>query len=336
MLVNMPVMALLFVAAGGLAILLTSGKVMIRGAINLARCLGVSPLMIGMSVVAFGTSAPELVVSIQALWKEAPDIVLGNVVGSNVANILLIVGVAATIKTLVVPGGAKLRKDCMYLLVFTAIFVVLCWFGEIPGLLGALMVVGLVSYIIWSFRRSRKDEQLSAANSEPAEELEEKPLSLGKAVLYTAFGISGIALGAYVLLEGSVQLAREFGVSDVVIGLTIIAIGTSLPELAASVMAAIRGHPGLAIGNVMGSNLFNMFGITGISAAISEMSLVASLQVPAQMVRFDLWVMFGSTMLICVILLRGWRIVRLGGFAMITLYALYITVLFGKASALAG
>ena len=205
MLVNMPVMALLLVAAGGLAILLTSGNVMIRGAISLARCLGVSPLMIGMSVVAFGTSAPELVVSIQALWKEAPDIVLGNVVGSNVANILLIVGVAATIKTLVVPGGAKLRKDCMYLLVFTAIFVVLCWLGEIPGLLGALMVVGLVSYIIWSFRRSRKDEQLSAANSEPAEELGEKPFSLGKAVLYTAFGIGGIVLGAYVLLEGSVQ-----------------------------------------------------------------------------------------------------------------------------------
>ncbi|PPR38330.1 MAG: Inner membrane protein YrbG [Alphaproteobacteria bacterium MarineAlpha9_Bin5] len=328
MLVNMPVMALLLVAAGGLAILLTSGNVMIRGAISLARCLGVSPLMIGMSVVAFGTSAPELVVSIQALWKEAPDIVLGNVVGSNVANILLIVGVAATIKTLVVPGGAKLRKDCMYLLVFTAIFVVLCWLGEIPGLLGALMVVGLVSYIIWSFRRSRKDEQLSAANSEPAEELEEKPLSLGKAVLYTAFGIGGIVLGAYVLLEGSVQLAREFGVSDVVIGLTIIAIGTSLPELAASVMAAIRGHPGLAIGNVMGSNLFNMFGITGISAAISEMSMGALLQVPAQMVRFDLWVMFGSTMLICVILLRGWRIARLGGLAMMALYALYITVLF--------
>lgn len=328
MLVNMPVMALLLVAAGGLAILLTSGNVMIRGAISLARCLGVSPLMIGMSVVAFGTSAPELVVSIQALWKEAPDIVLGNVVGSNVANILLIVGVAATIKTLVVPGGAKLRKDCIYLLVFTAIFVVLCWLGEIPGLLGALMVVGLVSYIIWSFRRSRKDEQLSAANSEPAEELEEKPLSLGKAVLYTAFGIGGIVLGAYVLLEGSVQLAREFGVSDVVIGLTIIAIGTSLPELAASVMAAIRGHPGLAIGNVMGSNLFNMFGITGISAAISEMSMGALLQVPAQMVRFDLWVMFGSTMLICVILLRGWRIARLGGLAMMALYALYITVLF--------
>ncbi|MFP6713933.1 MAG: calcium/sodium antiporter [Alphaproteobacteria bacterium] len=328
MLVNMPVMALLLVAAGGLAILLTSGNVMIRGAISLARCLGVSPLMIGMSVVAFGTSAPELVVSIQALWKEAPDIVLGNVVGSNVANILLIVGVAATIKTLVVPGGAKLRKDCIYLLVFTAIFVVLCWLGEIPGLLGALMVVGLVSYIIWSFRRSRKDEQLSAANSEPAEELGEKPLSLGKAVLYTAFGIGGIVLGAYVLLEGSVQLAREFGVSDVVIGLTIIAIGTSLPELAASVMAAIRGHPGLAIGNVMGSNLFNMFGITGISAAISEMSMGALLQVPAQMVRFDLWVMFGSTMLICVILLRGWRIARLGGLAMMALYALYITVLF--------
>ena len=328
MLVNMPVMALLLVAAGGLAILLTSGNVMIRGAISLARCLGVSPLMIGMSVVAFGTSAPELVVSIQALWKEAPDIVLGNVVGSNVANILLIVGVAATIKTLVVPGGAKLRKDCIYLLVFTAIFVVLCWLGKIPGLLGVLMVVGLVSYIIWSFRRSRKDEQLSAANSEPAEELEEKPLSLGKAVLYTAFGIGGIVLGAYVLLEGSVQLAREFGVSDVVIGLTIIAIGTSLPELAASVMAAIRGHPGLAIGNVMGSNLFNMFGITGISAAISEMSMGALLQVPAQMVRFDLWVMFGSTMLICVILLRGWRIARLGGLAMMALYALYITVLF--------
>ena len=328
MLVNMSVMALLFVAAGGLAILLTSGHLTIRGAINLARCLDVSPLMIGMSVVAFGTSAPELVVSIQALWKGAPDIVLGNVVGSNIANILLIVGVAAAIKTLVVPGGEKLRKDCMYLFVFTAIFVVLCWFGEIRGLLGVLMVVGLVSYIIWSFRRSRKDEQLRAANSEPVQELGEKPLSLGKAVLFTAFGIGGIVVGAAMLLEGSVQLAREFGVSDVVIGLTIIAIGTSLPELAASVMAAIRGHPGLAIGNVVGSNLFNMFGITGISAAVSEMSMDVSLQVPAQMKHFDIWVMFGSTIFICVILFSGWRIVRLGGLAMIALYGLYITSLF--------
>ena len=331
MLSNMPVIPMLLITVGGLAILLVSGRFTIRGAVNMARCLGVSPLMIGMTVVAFGTSAPELIVSLQALWKGAPDIVFGNVLGSNTANILLVVGVAAAIKTLVVPGGRKLRQNYILLLVFTAIYVVLCCIGKISGLLGLLMVVGLVGYTIHSFRSSRKEGQRSGVVPESTEKGSEEILSLGRAVLYTTGGIFFIICGAGILLEGSVELARRLEIPDVVIGLTVIAIGTSLPELAASVMAAVRGHPGLAIGNVMGSNLFNMFGITGVSAGVSGV-FFESLKVPLQVVQFDLWVMSGSTVLICMILLRGWRIVRLGGVAMLALYLLYIAVLFSKTS----
>ena len=322
--------ALTLIATGGLAILLVGGTWTINGAVNLARHLGVSPLMIGMTIIAFGTSAPELVVSIQALWKEAPDIVVGNVLGSNVANILLIVGIAAAIKTLAIPGGTQLRRDYKLLLVFTVIYVlVLCCFQKIPGLLGILMLIGLAGYTVWSFRSSRREERLGGAQSASGEETGEKELTLGAAIFYTLIGILGIVIGAYFLLEGSVGLARRLGISEVVIGLTVIAIGTSLPELAASVMAAIRGHPGLAIGNIMGSNLFNMFGVTGVAAAVSPF-FVGPLQVPLQVIHFDLWVMLGATLLICVILLCSRRIVRLGGLGMVIIYVLYIAAVFSE------
>ena len=323
MLNTLPELALL--AAGGLAILLAGGTLTISGAVNLARHLGVSPLMIGMTIIAFGTSAPELVVSIQALWIGTPDIVIGNVLGSNVANILLIVGVAAAIKTLVIPGGIQLRKDYKLLLVFTIVYVVVLYcFEQVPRSLGILMLIGLVGYAVWSFRSSRSEER-----SRTNEESGEKDLSLGRAIIYTGIGILGILIGSYWLLDGSVGLAQEWGISEAVIGLTVIAIGTSLPELAASVMAAIRGHPGLAIGNVMGSNLFNMFGITGIAAAVSPF-FVGPLQVPGRVFNFDLWVMLAATFLICVILLRSRRIVRLGGLGMVIIYVLYIVAVFNE------
>ena len=329
--------ALTLIATGGLAILLVGGTWTINGAVNLARHLGVSPLMIGMTIIAFGTSTPELVVSIQALWKEAPDIVIGNVLGSNVANILLIVGIAAAIKTLAIPNGTRIRKDYKLLLVFTVIFVlVLCCFQKIPGPLGILMLLVLLGYIVWSFRSSRNEERPHGVRLQLNEESGEKDLSLGAAVFFTLIGILGIVVGAYVLLEGSVGLARRLGISEVVIGLTVIAVGTSLPELAASIMAAIRGHPGLAIGNIMGSNLFNMFGITGVAAAVSGF-FVGPLQVPRQVIHFDLWVMLASTLLICVILLRSRRIVRWGGLGMVIIYVLYITAVFNQtALAIAG
>ena len=317
----------------GLVILLGSGAFTIRGAVSLARCLGVSPLVIGMTVVAFGTSAPELMVSVQAVLSGHPDIVLGNVVGSNVANILLIVGVAAAITVLFVPEKMSQRRDYAALLVFTVVFVGICCFGEISSLVGGLMLFGLIGYTIWSFRSARRSQKVDEANLESSRPLDETPLSVWTATLFTGIGIVGVIVGAYLLLEGSVDLARMWGVSEAVIGLTVIAIGTSLPELATSTMAAMRGHPGLAIGNVMGSNLFNMFGITGLSAAVAAVPL----QVPDQVVGFDLWVMLGSTILICIILSSGWRIVRLAGAGMITLYVLYILVQFrDSAIALAG
>ena len=311
----------------GLGVLLGGGAITVRGAVSLARCLGVSPLMIGMTIIAFGTSAPELMVSIQAVLSQHPDIVLGNVVGSNVANILLIVGVAAAIKTMLAPGGSALRRDYTLLLIFTVIFAGLSCLGSFSWESGALMVVGLIAYTTWSFKRSQGANGDDVADAESVEELGQKPLPLGASLLLTTGGICGVILGAYLLLEGSVDLARMWGVSEVVIGLTVIAIGTSLPELATSVMAALRGHPSIAIGNVIGSNLFNMFGITGVAAVVSE----SPLHVPAQVAFFDLWVMLGATLFICVILLKGWSIARLGGLAMIALYVFYIAILFERA-----
>lgn len=302
--------------AGGLALLLGGGECLVRGAVGLARSLGVPPLVIGLTVVAFGTSAPELVVSLQAALGGHPDIVLGNVVGSNNANVLLIAGAAAAIRPVAAEPGA-VRRDGAALMAATLAFIGLCLLGELGFGAGLALAAALAAWMAWSLRSARRRGSGGEGGIEAA------PRGAAPALLLTLAGIAGVLLGARLLIDGAVDVARAAGLSEAVIGLTLIAFGTSLPELAAAGMAALRGHGDIALGNVMGSNLFNMLGIAGVTA------MAASVPVPAELLRLDLWVMLAATLLLLAALRGGRRVGRLEGGALAAAYALYIGVVVG-------
>lgn len=304
--------------AGGLALLLGGGECLVRGAVGLARSLGVPPLVIGLTVVAFGTSAPELVVSLQAALGGHPDIVLGNVVGSNNANVLLIAGAAAAIRPVAAEPGA-VRRDGAALMAATLAFIGLCLLGELGFGAGLALAAALAAWMAWSLRSARR----RGSDQDGEGGIEAAPRRAAPALLLTLAGIAGVLLGARLLIDGAVDVARAAGLSEAVIGLTLIAFGTSLPELAAAGMAALRGHGDIALGNVMGSNLFNMLGIAGVTA------VVAPVPVPAELLRLDLWVMLAATLLLLAALRGGRRIGRLGGGALAAAYALYIGVVVG-------
>ena len=300
----------------GLALLLGGGECLVRGAVGLARSLGVPPLVIGLTVVAFGTSAPELVVSLQAALGGHPDIVLGNVVGSNNANILLIAGAAAAIRP-VAAGPGAVRRDGAALMAATLAFIGLCLLGELGFGAGLALAAALAAWMALALRSARR------RGSEGEDEIEAAPRGAALALLLTLAGIAGVLLGARLLIDGAVDVARAAGLSEAVIGLTLIAFGTSLPELAAAGMAALRGHGDIALGNVMGSNLFNMLGIAGVTA------MAAPVPVPVELLRLDLWVMLAATLLLLAAMRGGRRIGRLEGGALTGAYALYIGVVVG-------
>lgn len=302
--------------AGGLVLLLGGGECLVRGAVGLARSLGVPPLVIGLTVVAFGTSAPELVVSLQAALGGHPDIVLGNVVGSNNANVLLIAGAAAAIRPVAAEPGA-VRRDGAALMAATLAFIGLCLLGELGFGAGLALAAALAAWMAWSLRSARR------RGSDGEDKIEAAPRGAALALLLTLAGIAGVLLGARLLIDGAVDVARAAGLSEAVIGLTLIAFGTSLPELAAAGMAALRGHGDIALGNVMGSNLFNMLGIAGVTA------MAAPVPVPAELLRLDLWVMLAATLLLLAALRGGRRVGRLEGGALAAAYALYIGVVVG-------
>ena len=306
----------LALAAAGLALLLGGGEFLVRGAVGLARGLGVSPLVVGLTIVAFGTSAPELVVSLQAALGGHPDIVLGNVVGSNIANILLVVGAAAALRA-VRAGPGLLRRDGLVLAAATAGFAGACLLGDLGFAVGAAMLAALAGYTVWSFYAARRRGP-GADSAAAAEEPESAPRNAWAALAFTAAGIAGVLIGARLLVESAVDIARAAGLSEAVIGLTLIALGTSLPELATAVMAALRGHAAIAVGNALGSNLFNMLGIAGATA------LVAPVPVPPEIAGRDLWVMLAVTALLLLAMRGERKISRAEGAAAIGAYALYI------------
>ncbi|PIW26368.1 MAG: hypothetical protein COW30_15375 [Rhodospirillales bacterium CG15_BIG_FIL_POST_REV_8_21_14_020_66_15] len=302
---------------GGLAVLMGAAEVMIRGAVGLARIFGLSPLLIGMTVVALGTSAPELVVSLDAALIGTPGIATGNIVGSNIANILLIVGAAAVL-TPMVRRHARLYRDGALLVLCTALFVMLCWGEVLDWAQGALLLIIFLGFMGSAYWRDINDPRASAERVGEVEEIGAVPAKPWIAWAATLGGLAGVAVGADLMVSGGVQIARSFGLGEEVIGLTLIAVGTSLPELAASVVAARRGHPDVAIGNVVGSNMFNMLGIAGV------VSMAAPLPVPTTMLAFDVWVMLGSAVLL-VPAMTGWTgVSRAGGAVLLVLYAGYL------------
>lgn len=294
---------------GGFVFLLAGAEFLVRGSVALAKRWGISPLVIGMTVVAMGTSAPELVVSVGAAMSGAPEMALGNVVGSNIANVLLILGAAGLVKPIrTEPQG--LFPDAASLVGGTLIFTWLCMIGPVgqgAGVVLLVLFVGFVGNSYWQEKRAIASGRIAADAEVHVREVEEitgLPGSLWLMVLSIAVGVAGLGWGSDLLVTGGTAIAKSLGVSDAVIGLTLIALGTSLPELAASVMAALRGHTDVAMGNVVGSNLFNILGVAGATA------MVAPLPVPLQMARFDLWVMLAATFLVVPFLANGRRLER--------------------------
>ncbi|WP_396594755.1 calcium/sodium antiporter [Brevundimonas sp. R86498] len=303
---------------GGLILLTLGGDTLVRGATTAAKRMGVSPLLIGLTLVGFGTSTPELVTSLTAIQAGSPGIAIGNVVGSNTANILLILGVTALIAPIVVDRAA-FRRDGVVLVLASLACAAAVLAGRVATVAGAVMVGMLLVYLVVAYLGERGVQDAERAKYEHI--AEDAPRS--KAGLWTGLGlaVAGIALtifGARLLVDGAVVIARDFGVSDTVIGLTVVAIGTSLPELVTSVMAAVRGRADVALGNVIGSNIYNVLGVLGITA------LLAPFEVPAAIARLDIWVMLAATALLVLFVRTGMKIVRLEGLILLAAYAGYI------------
>jgi cation:H+ antiporter len=242
----------------GLVGLFFGGEFLVRGASAIARSFRLSPMVIGLTIVGFGTSAPEMLVSVQAALAGSPAIAIGNVVGSNIANILLILGISAVIAPLIIPVR-KLWRDLGFMLLATAVIWVMLLDGNVTRLDGILLILGLVVFLAVTFLTGKVEPEEDTSGDMPQ----------WKAWAYTLGGLVILVIGARFLVDGATEIARGFGVSEAVIGLTIVAVGTSLPELATSVVAAIRKQTEIAVGNIVGSNIFNIFGILGTTALIA-------------------------------------------------------------------
>ncbi|MFC4272816.1 calcium/sodium antiporter [Sneathiella chungangensis] len=306
--------------AAGLVILLVCGELLVRGSVALAEQMGVSKLVIGFTVIAFGTSAPELVVCIQAAIDGVPGIAFGNVIGSNIANILLVIGIPALIYPLVCDTRSALR-DSLIMVAASILFMVLAWNGTIELWQGVLLVAFLAAVVLRSYFRARKEGDESA--DEALEEYEQNmPKSLWISLIFILMGLIGLVLGSHLLVKGAELIAQAAGVSDEIIGLTLVALGTSLPELATSIIAAFRRHGDVAIGNVLGSNLFNITGIIGATAIVEPMAA------PEQILHFDLWIMLFVSLLMIPIFIARKPIGRVLGGAFCIAYVAYVTAQF--------
>ena len=309
--------------AAGLVLLFLGGEGLVRGSVAIATRLGISKLVVGMVIVGFGTSAPELVVSLQAALAGSPDIALGNVIGSNIANILLILGIAALLTPLANEDGG-IKREALVMLLAAAALLAALWYGELNRLIGFALLAGLAVHLTLAFlkeRRSRADIAEGPAYEHEADEVSDVPLKLPIAILATLAGLGLLVAGAELMVEGSTAIARDFGVSEAVIGLTIVAVGTSLPELATAIVAAIRRHADVVLANIVGSNIFNVLAILGITATI------APIGVSERFLLIDGPIMLLVTLLAFVILLRARTVSRLIGGGFLAAYCGYILFL---------
>jgi cation:H+ antiporter len=301
----------------GFLFLLGGGEALVRGAVAIGKRLDLPPLLIGMVIVGFGTSAPELVVSVDATLKGSPGLAVGNVIGSNISNVLLILATAAIVRPIARPPTV-LMPDGLVLLGITALILTLGLQGVITRPQGLILVTVLVVLIIIEYLRARRKAQLARILQEPMPLPAEMPQRLLVSVLLAVTGIAGLVYGADMLVQGAVRIADGLGVSKGLIGLTIVAVGTSLPELASSLVASRRGHSDVAYGNVIGSNLFNLLGVLGAAA------IAGNLQYPDVMTWFDGPVMLAATVLMLVFVSTGKGLSRAEGAFLLAGYFIYI------------
>lgn len=330
-------MALGLMILGGLVLLVAGAELLVRGAVKLAEGVGVSPLLIGLTVVGFGTSTPELVTSVQAALIGSPGIAFGNIVGSNIFNILVILGLSALVWPITVSSTA-LRRDGLLVIGTAVLFGILGWLWTLDRLAGAFLVLLLVVYLFLAWRQERliaasgpdhgaaydKGEALELLDPTLRPKTPDQPRASGGWIIPFLTAIAGLALlvfGARFFVGGSVELARLLGLSETVIGLTIVAAGTSMPELATSIMASVRRQADVALGNILGSNIYNILGIGGVTA------LIAPSDKPQQIVNFDTPVMIGVSVMLLLLMWTGRKISRLEAGGLFLLYCAYVMYL---------
>lgn len=308
---------------GGFVFLVWGADRFVVGAAATARNLGVSPLIIGLTIVGFGTSAPEMLVSGVAAWQGNPGLAVGNAIGSNITNIALILGLTALITPLAV-NSRMLKRELPILTVTMLAGLTLLLDGDLSRLDGTLLLLGLLVMVIWMVRTSLKDRDSDPLGTEFSEEIP-TDMPMGRALLWVGVGLLVLLLSSRLLVWGAVEIAQALGVSDLIIGLTIVALGTSLPELAASVVSALKGEPDIAIGNVIGSNLFNLLAVLGIPGVLSP------LLIESAVLTRDYPIMIGLTVAFFLMAygFRGpGRINRLEGGLLLACYVGYQTLLY--------
>ncbi|MEN8892413.1 calcium/sodium antiporter [Planktotalea arctica] len=306
----------------GLVILLLAGDALVKGAVNLSLRVGIPALIVSLTIVAFGTSAPELLIAINSVLENKPDIAMGNVVGSNTANILLVLGFPAILATLHT-SECNTRKTYVYMMIASVLFIALAFTGSF-GTWQAMVLLAALAFVLLDALRDahqhRKGAALAAVEDEDEVEGADPNMAWWQIILFLLLGLVGLPLGADLLVDNASLIAREYGVSETVIGLTLVALGTSLPELATTTMAALRRQADVALGNVIGSNMFNLLAIVGIAA------LIGPIPVAPEFLRFDLWVMLGASVLILPFVFWGWNITRPWGIALTAAYLGYIAI----------
>lgn len=306
----------------GLALLVKGADFLVLGASRVATAAGVSSLVIGLTVVAFGTSAPEFAVSVQSAWSGKSDMAIGNVVGSNIFNVLFILGASALITPLLV-AQQLVRRDVPIMVAISVLLWAIARDGKLTRVDGVMLFVGLVAYTVWIIRQSRTETKAVAAEYEAEFGGAKAQGGIGASVGYVVVGLAMLVVGSNWLVDGAVAFATWAGLSEVVVSLTIVAAGTSLPEVATSVTAALKGERDIAVGNVVGSNLFNIMGVLGLSGIVSPDGLT----VIRSMVDYDLPVMIAVAVACLPVFARGFVIPRWEGVLFLLYYAAYTTYL---------
>jgi len=317
-----------FQILGGLVLLVFAGDFLVRGSVSIAQRFGIPTILIGLTVVAFGTSAPEMVVGINAVLSGFPTLALGNVVGSNIANIWLVIGVPAIVAPMMC-ASPKFTQNMMIMLGVSVIFMALASTGVITMPIGLVFILLLAAFLYFSARRAQAspnyDELLVEIDGVPDE-----PDGVLVSITLIIGGLVGLIIGANLLVTGSVEIARALGVSEAVIGLTLVAIGTSIPELVTALVAAVRKEADVALGNVIGSNIFNILAILGAS------SMFGDIPVPEGFLKFDIWVMLAASLMLLPFAVFRWNLGRRAGVLFTGLYIAYIYVLAQGGSAMSG
>jgi len=304
----------------GLVILLLAGDILVRGAVAFSLRLGVPALIVSLTIVAFGTSAPELLIAIQAIIDDASGIAIGNVVGSNTANILLVLGLPAVFATLKV-SDCDSRRMYSFMMVATVLFIGLAYRGYFDYLSGTIFLLALALVLFDAFRGARLTSHHGDVFHYGRDKLDhpDSKVPTWRLVAYFVVGLIGLPIGAGLLVENATVIAKTYGVSDEVIGLTLVAIGTSLPELATTFMAALRRHADVAFGNVIGSNIFNLLAVIGVSSFVDRISID-----PASL-WLDLLVMLVAALILMPFVFMRWDISRFWGVLFFSVYLVYVS-----------